>query len=326
MFYWTLHHISSNLIWIIILVTLSATVSAQEKIIYQSTLAWKVTTENRIIYVVGERHNFYSVPDNINISHKLGIDIYNNSDAVYMEQKQVSFRENNPLISKSVSNKLWQDIEHVVKKTISLSKSLSENEKYNFSKNILNEIDDSSPVSAYGNLIALNILSYDKKNKLKNINGLSYKIIKIDTESKNKKIIPIENNNSLSTAWFNYCSNSNESEILLTAALQHLQKPILFFATTLENSQYTFLLATKKNINYRENLLITDEQADPIILKCAIIPRNYDWIKKIQDDLKKQGKPLMILAGINHIIGDNGIISLLKNLGYSDIIQIHEFK
>lgn len=330
MFYYSSPNIRNLLLYAILSATLSLTARAQEKVIYDSALAWKVTANNRVVYVVGERHNFFSIPDNISINHKLGIDIYNNSSTIYIEQKQAAFRGKNLPISKSVSHKLWHDIEQIVNKIISIPKSLSESEKINFATKILNEINESSPTSAYGNLIALSIIENNAKNRLKNrlknINGLSYEIRKIDSESINKKIIPIENNNSASNAWFNYCSKNNETEILLDAALQNLKQSPPSVVATLENSQHTFLQATKKNINYHEKLINNNDQIEQIISKCIIISRNNDWIKKIHDDLKIQGQPIMIIAGIDHVIGNDGILTLLKNMGYADIVQIHELK
>ena len=85
-----------------------------------------------------------------------------------------------------------------------------------------------------------------------------------------------------------------------------------------------------KKYNELLNLYIQQDtyQVNHLIKKCSprfesilITKRNENWIPKINDAIKEE--PCFIAVGLAHIIGENGIINLLRKQGYT-LEPIHQ--
>ena len=64
-----------------------------------------------------------------------------------------------------------------------------------------------------------------------------------------------------------------------------------------------------------ENLIDDDCQSDPESCQSLIIDRNYNWIPIIEEYLTLREDKL-IVVGAGHLVGEQGVINLLKEKGY----------
>jgi hypothetical protein len=64
-----------------------------------------------------------------------------------------------------------------------------------------------------------------------------------------------------------------------------------------------------------EELSLQDLKNYPKLYNVLITDRNLKWVKKIEGYLQKPEK-IMIIVGAAHLVGDNGVIELLKKRGY----------
>jgi hypothetical protein len=70
-----------------------------------------------------------------------------------------------------------------------------------------------------------------------------------------------------------------------------------------------------------EELSLAELKNYPKLYSTLITDRNRKWVKKIETYLQKPEK-IMIIVGAAHLVGDNGVIELLKKRGY----QIEKMK
>jgi uncharacterized protein YbaP (TraB family) len=75
----------------------------------------------------------------------------------------------------------------------------------------------------------------------------------------------------------------------------------------------------KQDLPEIENLLLDETSMDVKTLLIQV--RNNNWMPKINETIKKES--CFITLGLVHIIGENGIISLLRNNGYT-VEPIHQ--
>ena len=75
----------------------------------------------------------------------------------------------------------------------------------------------------------------------------------------------------------------------------------------------------KQDLPEIENLLLDETSMDVKTLLIQV--RNNNWIPKINEAIQKES--CFITLGLVHIIGENGIISLLRNNGYT-VEPIHQ--
>lgn len=64
-----------------------------------------------------------------------------------------------------------------------------------------------------------------------------------------------------------------------------------------------------------EKLLLKEVEDYPKLYRALIVDRNLKWVKKIAGYLNRPEK-VMIVVGVAHLVGNNGIVELLRNLGY----------
>lgn len=99
-----------------------------------------------------------------------------------------------------------------------------------------------------------------------------------------------------------------ESELVLYS-LKDLDKLEEFFDQ--------LLLAWKDgNVTQLEKLFVDDMKDYPQLYKDMLVDRNQNWIPKIEAYLQSP-ETEFILVGVGHAAGDDGLLALLKNKGYS---------
>ncbi len=65
-----------------------------------------------------------------------------------------------------------------------------------------------------------------------------------------------------------------------------------------------------------ERLVLADMKGDPGVYKRMLVDRNHNWIPKIDQLLNRPGRTLVIV-GAAHLVGPDGLISLLRAKGYT---------
>lgn len=80
-------------------------------------------------------------------------------------------------------------------------------------------------------------------------------------------------------------------------------------------------MATQLNQAYLEQdlekmmSLSDQEQTDPAFMQAMLGLRNHKWMERIPGIMDAQ--PALIVVGALHLAGPDGLISLLRNAGYS---------
>ncbi|MEW6731569.1 MAG: TraB/GumN family protein [Acidobacteriota bacterium] len=107
------------------------------------------------------------------------------------------------------------------------------------------------------------------------------------------------------------------------------------FAELADNSQESLLLSTLKDLDNvdssfnkivdswlngnekgLEDLLLGSLKTNPEVYDRLIIERNRNWLPQIEGYLQ-QSKNYLVIVGAAHLVGDNGVINLLKKKGFS---------
>jgi uncharacterized protein len=64
-----------------------------------------------------------------------------------------------------------------------------------------------------------------------------------------------------------------------------------------------------------EELLFKDVQDYPKLYRALIVDRNRRWLQKIEGYLNGR-ENMMVVVGVAHLVGNNGVVEMLKKLGY----------
>jgi uncharacterized protein YbaP (TraB family) len=103
----------------------------------------------------------------------------------------------------------------------------------------------------------------------------------------------------------------------LDAALQEKLVLEMLRGASSEVSQVQQLYAAWKagDLVRMERMLVDDLKSSPEIHKLLLVDRNHRWIPKIEDCLS--GARCMIVVGAGHLLGNEGLIALLRGRGYA---------
>jgi hypothetical protein len=292
----------------------------------QAVWVWKVKSNSRVVYLMGELHKFISLGD-LNINYSLGEAVYSASSSVWIEpEKQVlSSKPPEEKISEKLSPNTLARLEQLTLNAISATnKNLTTEQKNALLQKTIREIDKSSAFSSFVGLMALAEMRNLKNARgYKTFKGMSTKLSERDLISGLGKIKIIEKDDTVERVWIDQCSNTIDSEIVIIAALDYYENGVSFDNGSLKKVQGAFLKA-----EISENDFLKISESEPYwssIRKCNIVPRNSLWLPKIIDTLEATGAPEAFLVGNNHIIGKGGLIELLKKLGYTNIERIYSF-
>ena len=65
-----------------------------------------------------------------------------------------------------------------------------------------------------------------------------------------------------------------------------------------------------------ERIVLADLKGEPAIYKRMLVDRNHNWMPKIEQLLARDGRSLVIV-GAAHLVGPDGLLSMLKAKGYT---------
>ena len=290
-----------------------------------SVWAWEINTKNRKIYILGELHYFIQQKSNVlNISHNFGDKILSKSSEVWIEELQVPPKsesgERN--LSKQISTIIWNSIRDGFKRATDNMKNLDSEAKDNLLKSYITDLDRQDPITA-----SLSLENFANANMLRPksnyiyLPGLKYSSLNKNDNIFNNKIKKLESAQSSYESWWNNCNSKEMAEILIkNAVAKQDEKKILFNEIDLLVQDIFF--RKDANVNLFIDTLMNDE-IEKIHLECIGIPRTKLWIPTIIDKLSTKGEPITVLVGISHIGGENGLLTLLKKNGFTDIKRIY---
>jgi hypothetical protein len=267
-------------------------------------------------------HNF-SGPSSLKIDHSLGKKLFEISELVYQEPAQLESTTSTVSLSKIVSQETWQTIANESKKIFFELGTGNEAEKVALHKQFLAELEVADPVSAYVNLDMVSNLKRKKSQpNLRSYPGLSSILQALNNQTGKNKIIYIEDGSAVDTSWRKNCNSQSKAEVILKAGIDSMTSGRTYEETDTMKTQGIFF-------GNDLNAMINDFTSSPFALtinECVINPRNLNWMLKISNLLETKGPPVSIVVGIGHVVGDKGLLELLKAKGYTDIKRVYEIK
>jgi uncharacterized protein YbaP (TraB family) len=64
-----------------------------------------------------------------------------------------------------------------------------------------------------------------------------------------------------------------------------------------------------------ERIVLKDLQQEPVLYQRLLLERNRNWLPKLEVLLKRPGRA-MVVVGAAHLVGPDGLLSMLKARGY----------
>lgn len=285
--------------------------------------AWKISSEKRTIYLLGELHSFSRLKNKI-IDYQLGNDIYLLSNEIWTEFDGTIDGEKNPSnpLSTLLNPSTWNRLKKEIRESINKLSAKKSDKTDQFIGNFIQKISQSDAYNAYfsiGVLVSstLNLNNPDFYSQL----GFGNNLKKEEKLSFEKKHFQIENSTTATDAWTKHCSSKDKAEALINAALDDLDAAKTEYSKVSSRMQDAFLRSGTTLDDLTNVYLETTD--GKILHECNITPRNYEWLPKLKQHLETKGEPITFLVGIGHIGGSEGLISLLRKEGYTDIKRIY---
>lgn len=288
--------------------------------------AWKISSEKRTIYLLGEVHAFKNLK-NQTIDYQLGTDIYMQSSEIWTEFDGTDYGGKNSLtpLSALLNTNTWERLKGEIRGTSTKLILKKGEETDQFIEKIIQNVDQSDASYAH-DVIEVLISGTLNANNL-DFNwalGLGKHLKKVQKASFEKKRFYVESATTAIDAWTKNCSGKDKAETLINAALERLDTAKTEYTVVAFKWQDIFL---KNGASVDEFEKVFLESAEgKILLECIVTPRNHAWLPKFKERLETKGDPVTFLVGMSHIGGSDGLLSLLRKEGYTDIKRIYAFE
>jgi uncharacterized protein YbaP (TraB family) len=291
---------------------------------FPSIWAWKISTTNKTVYLLGELHSFLDIKG-LQVDHQLGKKIYELSEYLWTEipQKNIDITNMIPL-PRIVKPAIMREIQTAIEDDIDSTVQKSKLEKEAIFSRFISEFNRNDPITAFANLEAISLMKLQrKKGHLVSYNGLIIELLNLEIKKPphEKKLRPLETDTALSESWWSQCSDAKYADDLLTIGLSKLQKDYKFQNGMGYKIQEAFVSSDSSLKKVEETYQKFNEWN--ILEKCSINPRNLNWLPKILRELETDGAPSAFIVGIGHIGGNNGLLELIKKAGYTNIERIY---
>jgi hypothetical protein len=322
-------------IFTIILLLSTAHLASQEnvkhadksKTFVDSVWLWEVKTKRSVIYIAGETHDHKLLPSEL-LSHELANAAYAPAATVFFEGVSTK-RLNDALLSERVSPPTWGRLDAAIRKSVMekehLARSLGKTAPSVVATDVINFINRWPDfILAYDLYNLLLPISRDANQYRNEVGFLRW----TETQYKNSagylKRSVLETPNNAAMKWSVNCGEPSDTQFLIDRILK---STVADAAETQELEQKIHL--EFKDINGTSDALALLYEAHPlweIVDKCNIKPRNVEWMQLIKPAIEKSDKPIMVVAGIGHIIGNSGLLALLCSDGYCSSRRIANAK
>ena len=310
------------------------TMAAQTTLKTPAAWVWRVSSENRHLYLVGELHVFVGL-DESQVSFELGDRIFSGTSIAYTEANELKISPVPVLktLSELLGPHIWQRVQVKMKAVVNQT-NISDEKKEGILEDLLKEMNDQSPIIADATLRNFSTLMYvkeliEKKETKKIVFGLSSRLKKSNTNgSKNAKLAPIESDFLIDEVWRRSCDSREKAQQLIVEALNAFEFDTFWRTNKVAELQNLFrdsyfsVDSGKAFMDY----WLTNYPASEIFMTCNILPRNILWEEKIINILKTKGEPVSVFVGIAHLIGEHGLISSLQKNSSYKIERVYSFQ
>jgi TraB/PrgY/gumN family len=146
--------------------------------------------------------------------------------------------------------------------------------------------------------------------------GFLKEIVSKERKNNTAKQASIERSDEGYRAWSENCSQAGDTEALILEILDLTGNKSSESIRSVEE----FLTEFRKNTSTTKNISSSYRKLplESYTQRCAVKSRNLLWMKKIKEELRsnENTQPLMVVAGIGHVVGEFGLLSLLCKEGY----------
>jgi uncharacterized protein YbaP (TraB family) len=311
-----------NLILSMVIMTLSVFSAKAQELAKIPVWAWKVTGGERDVYLLAELHDI-SGNFGLKVDYQMGEKIVQLSSEVWVESPQdsISGIESYPQLSKVLKDSTWRNVLKVAHDSIQIIAANSNAIKRDaLEKDLVDSLNNSHPLEAYNSLSILQNLLHRKAFPLQRLPYVGLRKYLTDKKNENTlKFMEIEDKQAVARAWLKNCE-FKDTESLINSALRGIENNYF----RMDEIQTIFL--TRSSDLGQLEAVIASEESGQVLKKCTINPRNAAWLPFIKKAASTPGKPVTFLLGLEHFPGDQGLIQMLREEGYSDIKRIYNLE
>lgn len=290
-----------------------------KKSVFESVWLWQIDTPSRRIYLAGELHN-HAVSSNENLSHRLAYAAYDLSSHVLTEALDIN-KLSNDLLRHRLTATTWAELNAAIRTSVTgklnANKNLSSAQRAVPIDDVINVIDRMPDERLFRTLPDILRPLPEKNDDFKNEIGFLKKIYSNKNGRNQSKQSLIEKPENF---WSKTCSKPSDTESFIREILietgpnaEKTERRIQELANEFRNPD-----ATTASLN----TTVENSPLWNILNKCTVLPRNIEWIKKIKSQLGKDNRPLMVVAGAGHVVGETGLLALLCKEGFCNSKRI----
>lgn len=281
---------------------------------------WKMTSSERVIYLVGELHLFLGVRD-ADVDFQQGFDVYDLASEVFIEpEMKARPNKDNQKLSGKLNPDTWVKIDNTLMSLLNETKNSAERKEI-LRKKGLDELDGQSAAMAYFNMHNFSYFMYVNSLKTPPLiaQGLTSKLLKIDNpKGINKKNRHLEDEFAADDVWNENCNTKELSQTYIESALLYFEMDKFWNSGKIEKLQNAFW--SKDHLSDEVlNIWLDNYPGSKLMLQCNIIPRTAVWVQKILEMTKTKGPPVAIFAGFAHVVGPHGLLEIFKSNGFTEV-------
>lgn len=286
---------------------------------FESVWLWKVDTPNRQIYIAGEVHNHFLLP-NEKLSHKLAYKAYDASSRVLTESVGVK-RLGGDKLENRLTPKTWDVLSKAINQSVTIKlrkmNNLSNAQRALPAENVLDFVNRMSDIFLIETLYQI-LLPLPEKQPLQERveDGFLRAIVSKERKNNTSKQASIERSDEGYRAWSENCGQASDTEAVILEILDLTANK----SSELIRSVDEFLIEFRKNTGTTEDISSSLRKIplQSYLQRCVVKSRNLLWMKKIKEELRsnENAQPLMLVVGIGHVVGEFGLLSLLCKEGY----------
>jgi hypothetical protein len=286
---------------------------------FESVWLWKIDTPNRQIYIAGDWHDHFLLP-NEKLSHKLAYKAYDSSSRVLTESVSVKRLVGDKLESR-LTPKTWDVLSKAINQSVTIKQkkmsNLSDAQRALPTENVVDFVNRMPDIHLFETLYQI-LLPVPEKQPLQGRveAGFLKEIVSKERKNNTAKQASIERSDEGYRAWSENCNQASDTEALILEILDLTGNKSSESMRSVEE----FLTEFRKNTGTTENISSSYRKIplESYTQRCAVKSRNSLWMKKIKEELRSNEniQPLMVVAGIGHVVGEFGLLSLLCKEGY----------
>jgi hypothetical protein len=291
----------------------------KSKTLVDSVWLWEVKTERSVIYVAGEMHDHKLLPSEV-LSHELAETAYKASALIFLEAIFYK-RFSKDKLSERITTRTWEKLTEAVRKSVKEKQEeanfLGSFEPDESAKELMKFVDRLPNHLLIGEISALLSPVWKAAKNIRSEVGFLRQTMDQKNSSSALKHRMLEKDDSVEMSWKKHCGSPNDAQDQVELLLNTRNSKSLPFLDTEGGAKLISLFkynetATAMFVNSVFNL-------DPtwkILNDCSVAPRNRDWMKRLKPEIEAADKPIMLVVGIGHVVGDTGLLALLCAEGY----------